>query len=141
VLMSIRAVAIRGATTLAVGLVAIQGGSVIAQSSRQQAGILLSVTAPVWNLEPRADPVCPGANGGTTLARSDSARTPVALTPTDLEDDVIDPQVLAPGSGMVVVDSHGREIREPGYTARTGSVALDRCADAMKPPPSSRSPL
>ena len=87
----------------------------------------------------------------------------------DAVDDSIYAEILTPGSGMVAVDSHGRLIRsgdpaprgaapdcctaaerqsEPksavdlpaNYTASKGRD-LARCADSMKPPPSSLSPL
>jgi hypothetical protein len=88
-------------------------------------------------------------------------------------DDIIDDDTFSPGSGMVVVDSHGKIIdsepprvtrtptvpaaccaESPGgetdrtasgttrsYTGSNGSVTRARCIDAIKPPPSSRSPL
>jgi hypothetical protein len=126
---------------LAVFLGATTVGDAAAQGSRQQAGTSLSVTRPVGKFDLDAVPACADANRTAAMVRVDSA--PNAPTPvsSDLADDAIDPDILAPGSGMVVVDAHGREMHMQDYTARSGSSALDRCAEAMKPPPSNRSPL
>ena len=82
------------------------------------------------------------------------------------DDDTVDADALSPGSGMVIVDSHGNlvtpEQAAPAgccpapatweaalvarhtairYTASNGSDTRSLCVDAMNPPPSSRSPL
>ena len=110
--------------------------------------------------------------------RDDPAQPSVADDSADVRDDALDADALLPGSGMVVVDSHGKIIASdrpltppvevspaevspaeccpvaPGsetavtarqaansYTPSNGSDMRARCVDAMKPPPSSSSPL
>lgn len=109
-----------------------------------------------------------------STSRTDSRVALDVADSLDASDDSIDPAAGLPGSGMVLVDSHGRTIAPPKaaagaqrlaptpccpdvklsgdgvvadlrlfgvQTVSSGSSARARCADAMNPPPSSRSPL
>ncbi len=153
--------------TIALGATPVAG----AQSART------TVTVPIAIFTPPPDPsaVRNTARCVTTLATAvavralnDSGRT---VTEADsLDDGVADLDASSPGSGMVVIDSHGRIIQpddgrqacvdaaperchvapmpavvearwsDSGYETNMGNEVRERCVDAMNPPPRSRSP-
>ena len=161
----------------AIAFVMMLGTAVTAPASAQSARTAVAIPMAIGTFNPTHEPNheparCVAVFNSTVPIRVEpDTRYPARLYAVNDsravdDDDAIDADALSPGSGMVIVDSHGNlvtpeQVAPPEccpapamweaalvtrhtatrYTASNGSDTRALCVDAMNPPPSSRSPL